>query len=516
MNQRKMLVKRGDYISMRGLSMFSRLLIVFLAVILVCVGVLSALSYINLRDNAVNSRMNALKTQARDMAYLASRQSYDAFSVMLGSGSVTEEYMKWKSRRIYQEYNAYIMVVDRSGKSYIYYNEATLQDESLQSALGQEEIAAYMEQALQGKEVVRQTQSAAGPLFTVLVPWVQENAFTSQRTVMGFILIQTAAQTVHAAYQGLIWQTALAAAALFLLAAAMVFFIARQMSRPLAAMAQAAGSMARGDFKARAPEEGGREMQELSQAFNQMAAQLSSLEQSRRDFVANVSHELRSPITSIQGFAQGMLDGTIPLEQHDQYLQVIADETHRLSKLIGSLLNLSRMENEETSLAYTDFDVNELARRVLISRMTQIDDKQLEIDVQFEADACFVHADADQIQQVIINLLDNAIKFTPEKGTITIHTKEEKDHVSLRVKDTGVGILPQDAPHIFDRFYKADKAHTVGKGTGLGLAICRRIMERHGQRIRLISGEGGAEFEITLEKGKSAGGQHGDTGKSED
>ena len=501
---------------LRSLSMFSRLLIVFLAVILVCVGVLSALSYINLRDSAIDSRMNALKTQARDMAYLASRQSYDSFSSILGTSSTAEEYMKWKSRRIYQEYNAYIMVVDRSGKTFVYYNESTLQDESLQNALNPDEIAAYMEQALQGKEVVRQTQSAAGPLFTVLVPWVQENALTNQRTVMGFILIQTAAQTVHAAYQGLIWQTALAAIAMFLLAAAVVFFIARQMSRPLAAMAQAAGSMARGDFQTRAPEEGGKEIQELSQAFNQMAAQLSSLEQSRRDFVANVSHELRSPITSIQGFAQGMLDGTIPPEQHAQYLQVITDETHRLSKLIGNLLNLSLMENEETSLAYTDFDVNELARRVLISRMTQIEDKQLEIDVQFDSDPCFVHADADQIQQVIINLLDNAIKFTPEKGTVTIHTKEEKDHVSLRVKDTGVGILPQDAPHIFDRFYKADKAHTVGKGTGLGLAICYRIMERHGQHIRLVSGDGGAEFEITLEKGKNAGGQHGDSGKSED
>ncbi len=499
---------------MRRLSMFSRLLIVFLAVILVSVVVLATLSYVNLRDNAIRNRMNALKTQARDMAYLASRQSYDSFASVLGQ-STTEDFMKWKSSRIYKEYNAYIMVVDRSGKSYLYYNESTLKDETLQAALGQEEISDYMEQALKGQEVVRQTKSAAGPLFTVLVPWVQDNVLTNQRTVMGFILIQTAAQTVHASYRGLIWQTALAAISMFVLAAAVVFFFARQMTRPLTAMAQAAGCMARGDFAARAPEEGGKEIMELSQAFNQMAAQLSTLEQSRRDFVANVSHELRSPITSIQGFAQGMLDGTIPPEQHQQYLQVITDETHRLSKLIASLLNLSRMESEETSLAFSDFDVNELARRVLISRMNAIDEKQLEIDVQFETDACFVHADADQIQQVIINLLDNAIKFTPEKGTITLTTKEEKGHISLRVKDTGVGILPQDAPHIFDRFYKADKAHTVGKGTGLGLAICARIMERHGQTIRLVSGEGGAEFEITLEKGQNNGGPHGDSGKSE-
>ena len=247
-----------------------------------------------------------------------------------------------------------------------------------------------------------------------------------------------------------------------------------------------------------------------------MAAQLSTLEQSRREFVANVSHELRSPITSIQGFAQGMLDGTIPQENHEQYLQVVVDETHRLSKLINNLLNLSRMESEDTSLAYSDFDVNELARRVIISRVAQLEEKNLELDADFEEDACFVHADSDQIQQVIINLLDNAIKYTPENGKITLRSRQEKDIVYFRVKDNGIGILPEDSLHIFDRFYKADKAHTVGKGTGLGLAICKRIMEKHGQSIRLISGEGGAEFEITLAAGKPAAGNNHNPGAGKD
>ena len=499
---------------MRRLSLFSRLLIVFLGVILICVIVVSVISFVNLRNNTIENRMDALKTQAREMAYLASRREYGPIVQTLERNTVTESYMRWKSQKIYEEYNAYIMLVDRYGKTYLYYSETTLNDKSIGSVPSKEEISVYMDQALQGEEVVKQRVSASGPLFTVLVPWGDTNA-AGQMTVRGFVLIQTAAQTVHAAYQGLLWQIVLAALVIFLLAAAIVFVTARQMTRPLTAMAQAAGRMARGDFSAQAPEGGSREIRDLSLSFNRMGKQLSTLEQSRRDFVANVSHELRSPITSIQGFAQGMLDGTIPPEQHDKYLQVITDETHRLSKLIASLLNLSRMENEETSLAFTDFDVNELARRVLISRMNPIDEKQLEIDVQFETDACFVHADSDQIQQVIINLLDNAIKFTPEKGTITLITREEKGHVILRVKDTGVGILPQDAPHIFDRFYKADKAHTVGKGTGLGLAICARIMERHGQKIRLVSGEGGAEFEITLEKGQSNGGSHGDSGKGE-
>ncbi len=519
---------------MRSPTMFARLLTLFLAVILASVGTLSVLTYLHLRNLAVESRMDALKTQAREIAYLAGRASerwtlpflpglsgdYPGLASGFTAGPFfsgsTEEYIRWKTTRVYEEYNAYTIVVDRSGQSYLYYNESTLQDKSLESLPDKSEIAGYMEQALKGQEVVRQTRSAAGPLFTVLVPWMEENLRTGEKAVMGFVLIQTAAQTVHASYLSLTWQTALAAGILLIAASLATYWITRQMTRPLTAMAQAAGSMAGGQFDVRAPETGTKEIVELSRAFNRMGDQLSTLEKSRRDFVANVSHELRSPITSIQGFAQGMLDGTIPEEQHPQYLQVVVDETHRLAKLIHHLLNLSRIENEETSLAWSDFDVNELTRRVLISRMTQIDEKQLEMTVEFETDACHVHADADQIQQVIINLLDNAIKFTPAGGAVTLSTRTDGDHVSLRVKDNGVGILPEDAPHIFDRFYKADKAHTVGKGTGLGLAICARIMEKHGQSIRLLSGEDGAEFEITLAIGRNPGGTYGDTGAGKD
>jgi len=500
---------------MRGQTLFTRLLTVSLAVIVLCVGVLSALSYVYLRDNAIQSRMRALKTQARDMAYLASRLSSDSAYQSFGKYGTTESYMRWKSRRIYQEYNAYIMVVDRYGKVSLYYNESTLQDESIQAMPDSAAISAYMDLALRGEEVVRQTQSAAGPLFTVLVPWVLENSYSGTRTVMGFVLIQTAAQTVHASYANLLWQTVLAAVCIALAAAAALFFITRQLTRPLTAMARAAEGMAKSDFTARAPEEGSQEIVSLSRAFNQMADQLANLERGRRDFVANVSHELRSPITSIQGFAQGMLDGTIPQADHPRYLQVVVDETHRLSKLINNLLNLSRIENEESSLAWSDFDIGELTRRVLISRITQIEEKNLEIRADLGEDACFVHADTDQIQQVIINLLDNAIKFTPKDGRIYLSLRQEKDTVYLTIQDTGCGILPQDAEHIFDRFYKADKAHTVGKGTGLGLAICKRIMEKHGQSIRLVSGDNGATFEISLAKGKAHAANHANPGAGE-
>lgn len=501
---------------MRGGRMFTRLLTVFLVVIILCVGVLFTLAYTNLRDVRIESRMEALKAQARDMAYLASSLSNDTVSRAFGINSVTEDLMRWKASRVYKEYNAYILLVDRSGQAKTYYIEQALQDKSMQFLPAQEDLSQYLQQVIRGDEVVVQTDSSMGPLFTVIVPWIRENRLNGQNTVMGLVMIQTAAQTVHASYQDLLRQFSLAAIFLIVLAGVSVFLLTRQITKPLTAMADAAENMARGDFNARAPETGSAEIRQLSSAFNRMAAQLSTLEESRRDFVANVSHELRSPITSVQGFAQGMLDGTIPADEHSRYLQVVVDETHRLSKLIGNLLNLSRIENQETSLAYSDFDVNELARRVLISRMTQLEEKSMEVETDFESESCFVHADQEQIQQVLINLTDNALKYTPDGGTLTLISREKEHEVIFRVKDNGIGILPEDAPHIFDRFYKADKAHTVGKGTGLGLAICARIMEKHGRQIRLVSGEGGAEFEITLEKGKNPGGQHGDQGTGED
>lgn len=495
--------------SSRRRSMFSMILIVFFVVILACVGILYSVAYLNIRDGRIDSRMQALKSQARDVSYLASRLGADEAIRMFGKTSTTQQYLIWKATRIYEEYNAYIVVIGRNGQQYTFYNEQTLKDESLKSLPSNEEMNALFQRVALGEEIVKQTQSPSGPLFTVIVPWRQEGA------VMGLVLIQTAAQTVHAAYQGLALQVSLTGIAVLILSILAVFFMTKRLTKPLTAMAMAASDMAKGSFSVRAPEEGANEVHKLAVAFNQMAEQLESLEQSRRDFVANVSHELRSPVTSIQGFAQGLLDGTISSADRDDYLQVIVDETHRLSKLIAGLLNLSRMESGTTELAMTDFDVNEVARRVLISRMAQIDEKRIDVDADFENDCCYVYADQDQIEQVIINLVDNAIKFTPEGGHLSVITRVMGDHVSLRIKDNGIGILPEDAAHIFDRFYKADKAHTVGKGTGLGLAICQRIMERHGQTIRLVSGEGGAEFEVTLAPGRQEGSSHADHGKGE-
>ena len=241
-------------------------------------------------------------------------------------------------------------------------------------------------------------------------------------------------------------------------------------------------------------------MRQLAGAFNVMAEKLEQVEESRREFVANVSHELRSPVTSIHGFVEGMLDGTIPQEEYPRYLQIVFDETNRMKRLIADLLQLSRMDKGVDKLTWSDFDLNELIRRVLIGRMNDIEEKSLNVQIDFCTEPCLVHADSDRISQVVHNIVDNALKFIFEKGNLTIRTSLLHDStVAVVIQNDGEPIAPEDREHLFERFYKADKAHTSGKGTGLGLSICKQIMEMHRQTIEVLPLESGAAFRFTLQ-----------------
>ena len=240
-------------------------------------------------------------------------------------------------------------------------------------------------------------------------------------------------------------------------------------------------------------------MREVSRTFNHMTKTLADLEEGRREFVANVSHELRSPITSIRGFAEGMADGVIPPEEQPKYLRLVADESKRLSNLVNDLLALSRLEREDAKPDWSVFDINEMLRRAIIRRMDDLDKKRIEAECDPAVDPCPVRADSDRIEQVIINLLDNALKFTGEDGKIRLSSAVNGNTVEVTVWDNGPGVPPEDRDRIFDRFFTGDRAHTSGKGTGLGLSICQRIMEMHGQTIRLLDTAEGAAFRFTLE-----------------
>lgn len=295
-------------------------------------------------------------------------------------------------------------------------------------------------------------------------------------------------------------------AGLWVMLAAMiaVYFISDKIISPLKKMSTAAKSFAAGQLDVRVPVSGNDEITELATAFNNMADSLASLEEMRRSFVANVSHDLRSPMTSIAGFIDGMLDGAIPPEQHEHYLEVIATEVRRLSRLVASLLDISRIQAGDRKFTMTAFDICEMARLILISFEQKIDDKKLnvEFNVDDEYEKIFVYADYDAIYQVLYNICDNAVKFSREGGLYRISIKCREKKVFVSVYNEGEGIPAEDLPFVFDRFYKSDKSRGLDKrGVGLGMYISKTIMDAHHEEIMVnsVSGEF-CEFKFSLSR----------------
>lgn len=481
---------------MTSKTMFTRIMAVITAVILLLTVGISTVFSITLRNQQINARLDDLIRDAQDIAYLASENTASNLGLAFGGKSSTLAYLQQKAAAVYEAYGAYILVVDRRGRQMDNMSVTYADNPEFAKSLSAKEISEAFMRVL-GGEVIRVRATLNGkPTFTVGVPFLRDGA------VLGAVLVQTQALNIEGRVWVWLWPVLLMAMVGTLLAAVCIFLYVRTVMKPLHEVTTAARAMADGDFSTRVQlDKTTPETEELSRAFNLMADKLGQTEQSRREFVANVSHELRSPITSISGFVTGMEDGTIPPEEHGKYLSIVSDETRRLSKLIGDLLALSRLERDDAVLDYTDFDMCELFRRCVINRMKDLETKHLEIECDFQADPCMVHADSDRIQQVVVNLLDNAIKFTPDSGIITLCTEEEDNHrYRLRVRDNGTGILPEDRPHVFDRFFTADRAHTSGKGTGLGLAISQRILEMHAQQITLDPTPEGASFSFTLEK----------------
>lgn len=485
--------------------MLSRLLAMFTAVILLSVLLMLSVFALSSRQAQIDSRVNALKVQAYDIAYLAgSSNELYLDSLFNFSRSATRQMMERKLRAVYEDYAAYCLVVDRSGRVTGYFSDVVSQNQELASQWDTKDVARTLTRVLLGEEVIQQTQGQEGPMFTVAVPWKQQDV------VVGAVYIQTAAQTIQASY-AVIWkQAALAALFTILVAAAIALFYTRKLVSPLKNMAQSAGLMARGLPAPPADETDFAELNELAASFNHMSRQIQDTEETRRDFIANLSHELRSPMTSIQGFVQGLLDDTVKPEDQKQTLQIVLDETRRLNQLVSGLLSLSRAEASEKELRKETFNICELIRLVLITRINLLEDKGIQVDTVFEQDNLFALGAKDQIEQVLINLMDNAIRFTPKGGQISLSVSSlDRKTLAVTVADNGIGITPEDAEHIFERFYKADHSHSSGEGVGLGLAICKAILERHGQSIRLLPGDQGAAFQFTLDKaGDNGGRQH--------
>ena len=319
---------------------------------------------------------------------------------------------------------------------------------------------------------------------------------------VGSVMATTSNTDMDELLESMIRTMVLSSLWLMLAALIAVYFITERLVSPLRSMSRAVKEFENGHFDVRVPESGNDEVAELAVAFNHMASTLQHSEETRRLFLANISHDLRTPMTTISGFIDMILQGTIPKEKVPHYLEVIRSEILRLSRLVSSLLDLTKIEAGERKFNKVPMDICEMCRQIIIASEKRLEEKQL--DVQFDADRdnMYVNADVDAIHQVLYNLCDNAIKFSKTGGKYILSVHENGGKVTVSVFNEGSGIAPEDLPYVFDRFYKSDKSRGLDKtGVGLGLYISRTIIEAHDEQIRVESEYGQwCRFSFSLPK----------------
>ncbi len=315
------------------------------------------------------------------------------------------------------------------------------------------------------------------------------------------LIINSSLDSVNETYTKVINTLWLPAIGIFMAGFAMIYILVNNIVSRVRKLNNATQAVAKGRFDIALTVRGNDEISQLARDFNKMAEDLKVSDASKRDFVSNAAHELRSPMTSINGFVEGMLDGTIPPEKHKDYLEIVSSEVKRLTKLVKTMLDLSRIESGSDKISMTKVDINEVIRHVIIRLMQKIEQKGICPEIEISDDPLWVLADSDKIEQVLQNLIDNAIKFTDEGKHLFISTEKKGAKVFVKVKDEGAGINENDLKFIWDRFYTVDKARSGEKtGTGLGLSIVKSIIDQHGETISVKSTVNeGTEFIFTLQ-----------------
>jgi len=323
---------------------------------------------------------------------------------------------------------------------------------------------------------------------------------TSNYKVKGYVVILCDMTNIRESSNNLLRISYITLVILFLLSGIILIFFTEMVYMPLRKITYATEQYASGNMHYEFQVESEDEIGYLAVCLNYMASEIARSEDNQKKFVANVSHDFRSPLTSIHGYLEAMLDGTIPPKDYEKYLNILLNETDRLTKLTNSLLTLNNLNTRGMLLNKSDFDINQVIRRTAATFEGICREKTIAIEVVLSGDKMYVNADMEKIQQVLYNLLDNAIKFSHHNSVIKIETSEKKNKLFVSVKDTAIGIPKDDLKLIWDRFYKSDLSRGKDKkGTGLGLSIVKEIVNAHGEHINVISTEGvGSEFIFSL------------------
>ena len=318
--------------------------------------------------------------------------------------------------------------------------------------------------------------------------------------VLGSVFTVSSGDTVDA-----LWRTFAGLLVMTALVVLMISFVATSVTtmrqiKPIREMAQATRCYAEGDFDIRMNDYGrDDEIGELAASFNNMAERLQQTERQRREFIANISHELKTPMTTIAGYTDGILDGTIPPENEKQYLQIIANESRRLSRLVRRMLDVSQLQAMDPLRNGNHFDVCESMRRVLISMEKKINDRHLDVEADIPDEPILVLGDNDMITQVLYNLLENAAKFAREGSTLYLGVAMMDGKARVTVRNVGDTIPAEELPLLFERFHKSDKSRSEDKdGYGLGLYIVKTILQQHKEDISVTSENGVTTFTFSL------------------
>lgn len=456
-------------------------------ILLLALTILGAAFQIQIKDYLEGNSMSTLKDDAQVVADLAASYSVE--------GNLNCRAFMLNLDVISQITHADIIVCDREGYIILCSHGLSACDHQ-----GLQVNQDYMD-----KVIADGMDSVTGVLnglyeeqrYVVSVP------FTVDAEAAGIVMISspTAATTIVQNKISNIFLTA----ALFVVVVSVlaVTAFARRESRPLRDMANAATAFGHGNLEARVKLEDSysEEVEELALAFNNMAFSLQKSEYQRQEFVANVSHELKTPMTTISGYVDGILDGTIPPEKQRHYLHIVSDETKRLSRLVRSMLDISQLQKEEgiPEEKKLHFDLEETLGQVLITFEKKITDKGLNVDVNMPEHPVYTMANQDYITQVIYNLLDNAVKFCPQGGTIGLNIREGGSKAYISVSNDGETIPPEELPLVFDRFHKLDKSRSQNRdGWGLGLYIVKTIVCSHGENISVSSKDGKTTFTFTM------------------
>lgn len=324
----------------------------------------------------------------------------------------------------------------------------------------------------------------------------------SNYKIRGYVIIHIPLADVNTKSADILNYSYILLIMLFILSLIILIFFTEIVYKPLRKIIHATEEYGTGNMHYDLTVESDDELGYLAGSLKYMSGEMARFEDDQKKFIANVSHDFRSPLTSIRGFLEAMLDGTIPPENYPHYISLVLNQTDRLTKLTNSLLQLNNMNTAGMLLSLADFDINSTIRSVAESFEQTCKSKKISIDLVTYEDALYVNADEEKIQQVLYNLVDNAIKFSPENSVIRIDTTEKKNKVFVSVKDNGIGIPKDEQGQIWDRFYKTDLSRGKDKkGTGLGLSIVREILRAHDENINLVSTEGvGSEFIFTLKR----------------